>query len=481
MTARSETITNFGANVSFTPRSVYRPKSESEVLDILRAHKQEQIRVVGRLHAWSPLVESTEVIISLENLKSVQVAEREGQCVAVVGAGCQIKQMLAELRKSGLTSPALGLITEQTVAGAMATATHGSGRQALCHFAKAIRVAHYDSATGEPVISEVRTGDELRALQCSLGMLGVLLSVEIHPRAEYHIEEWLTMEPSLEQVMAAETTAPLQQFYYLPWNERFLVQHRFETQAPRSWLAPLYRLYWYLVIDVGLHLVILLFSRWLKSRRGIKWFFRWLAPCTLVRNWHVVDRSSDMLIMEHELFRHLEIELFVRRSNLQDAMDFTHAMIRHFGGEESLPQSWIERLPRGLSHSLPELFGSYTHHYPVCVRRVLPDQSMVSMSSGGDEDYYAVSFITYCAPNSRQAFFELAHALSQAMDSMFDARCHWGKYCPLDAGKVRRNYPELDSFLRIARAFDPKGQFTNGWLARIMPTTRTDEVVQKST
>ncbi len=480
MTARSETITNFGANISFTPRSVYRPKSESEVLDILRAHKRERIRVVGRLHAWSPLVESTEVIISLENLKSVQVAERDGQCIAVVGAGCQIKRMLGELRKSGWTSPALGLISEQTIAGAMATATHGSGRQALCHFAKAIRVAHFDSETGEPVISEVRMGDELRALQCSLGMLGVILSVEIHPRAEYFIEEWLTIEPSLEQVMAAETTAPLQQFYYLPWNERFLVQHRFESKARRSWLAPLYRLYWYLVIDVGLHLVILMFSRWLKSRRGIKWFFRWLAPCTLVRNWHVVDRSSDMLIMEHELFRHLEIELFVRRPNLQAALDFTRAMIRHFGGEESLPQSWRDQLPPDLSHRLPEFLGSYTHHYPVCVRRVLPDQSMLSMTSGGDEDYYAISFITYCAPNSRQAFFELAHALSEAMDKMFEARCHWGKYCPLDADRIRGNYPELQSFLRIARAFDAKGQFTNSWLAGIMPISGADEVVQKS-
>ncbi len=471
MTDRLETITNFGGNISFTPRQVFRPDSDSEVLDILRRHKHDQIRVVGRLHAWSPLVESTDVIISLENLKAVQIVERDGERVAVVGAGCQIKRLLAELQKIGMTAPALGLISEQTIAGAMATATHGSGRPALSHFAKAVRVAHFDPTTGEPIISDVRAGEELRASQCSLGMLGVILSIEIKPRAEYRIEEWLTMENSLDQVMAAESTAPLQQFYYLPWDERFLVQHRVETEAPRSWLAPLYRVYWFLVIDVGLHVVLVVLSRWLNSRRGVRWFFRWLAPLTLIRNWRVVDHSSDMLIMEHELFRHLEIELFVRRQHLPAAMDFTRALIRHFGGEEPLSQSWIDQLPPGLSNRLPELLGSHTHHYPVCVRRVLADNTMLSMSSGGQEDYYAISFITYCAVDSRQAFFELAQVLSESMGKILDARCHWGKHCPIDYARVRKDYPELESFLRIARKFDAKGQFLNSWLASIMPTS----------
>ncbi|MBL8889934.1 MAG: hypothetical protein JNL67_08130 [Planctomycetaceae bacterium] len=67
MPASLESIINFGANVSFTPRHDYRPENEPEVLDSLRRNRHEQIRVIGRLHAWSRLVESTDVIISLEN------------------------------------------------------------------------------------------------------------------------------------------------------------------------------------------------------------------------------------------------------------------------------------------------------------------------------------------------------------------------------------------------------------------------------
>ena len=68
-----------------------------------------------------------------------------------------------------------------------------------------------------------------------------------------------------------------------------------------------------------MHFVLLFLTRWLNSRRGVKFFYRWLMPWTVVRNWNVVDKSSAMLIMEHELFVHIEIEIFVKRSRLAAA------------------------------------------------------------------------------------------------------------------------------------------------------------------
>jgi hypothetical protein len=65
------------------------------------------------------------------------------------------------------------------------------------------------------------------------------------------------------------------------------------------------------------------------------------------------------------------------------------------------------------------------------------------------------------------------------MDKMFDARCHWGKYCPIDADRVRSNYPELENFLHVARTFDAQGQFSNGWLASIIPASVADVPLQK--
>ena len=85
--------------------------------------------------------------------------------------GCRIKQILQKLNASAdLTMPSIGLITQQTIAGAIATATHGSGRYSLSHYTTEIRVAAYDPETGARIYSW-NNGPELRAARCT-GLYG---------------------------------------------------------------------------------------------------------------------------------------------------------------------------------------------------------------------------------------------------------------------------------------------------------------------
>src|SRR5687768_2067929 len=100
------TIRNFGRNVSFTPQFYYEPRDEAEVLEILRRHRGRRVRAGGRVHSWSEIVRGDEVYVDLRNLCGVRV-EQDGDGVrAVVGAGCQIKRLLAELdRQAGATLP----------------------------------------------------------------------------------------------------------------------------------------------------------------------------------------------------------------------------------------------------------------------------------------------------------------------------------------------------------------------------------------
>src|SRR5262245_29572750 len=88
-------VINFGGNLRFTPRRYYVPQSEGEVLEILDRHAREQIRVVGSRHAWSEGIVSTDVIIDLCRLNTVEVSEpAPGEILATVGGGCQIKRLL---------------------------------------------------------------------------------------------------------------------------------------------------------------------------------------------------------------------------------------------------------------------------------------------------------------------------------------------------------------------------------------------------
>lgn len=174
MTADQRAVQNFGRNVSFQPKIVAEPKSEDEVLRILAEHRGSRIRVIGRLHSYSEAACCEDVLLDLRNLNSVRIKQRDKGVWATIGAGCQVKRVLAELeRQAGLTLSAVGLITEQAIAGAISTGTHGSGKHSLSHYVAEIRVATYDAATGEPVIRTINAGSELRAARCSLGCLRV--------------------------------------------------------------------------------------------------------------------------------------------------------------------------------------------------------------------------------------------------------------------------------------------------------------------
>ncbi len=407
---------NFGGNVRFTPRHLYAPTSEQEVLAILDRHVYGKVRAVGALHSWSPAVVCDDALVDLRHFDGVSIERRGDEVWATVGAGCRIKELLRKLHELGdVTMPSLGLITEQTIAGAIATGTHGSGKHSLSHYVDELRVAAYD-ASGKACIYTWNEGDALRAARCALGCMGLILAVRLRCVRRFDVAETVVPCATLDEVLAAERDFPLQQFYLLPHRWTYFAQRR--QVAPsfrprRTWSARLYRAYWYLGIDLGLHLVIKLLVSILKSPALIRFFYRHVLSKFILTNCTVTDHSNRMLIMEHELFQHLEIELFVPARHLRAAAAFVREVVAVFAGTAT-----------GADEELRQWRGSFTHHYAITFRRVLPDDTLISMASGREEPYYAISFITYSWP--REPFCALALFLARSMTRLYAARLHWG-------------------------------------------------------
>jgi FAD/FMN-containing dehydrogenase len=195
-----------------------------------------------------------------------------------------------------------------------------------------------------------------------------------------------------------------------------------------------------------------------------------VLPWTVIRGWRVMDRSDAMLIMEHELFRHIEIEAFVRRDQLAEALAFTEQLLRQADGEpQAISAGLRERLAAlGLWDAVAALAGKYTHHYPICIRKVLADDTLISMASGDGQAWYALSFVSYARPGDRDGFFRFARALTEGMTALFNGRLHWGKACPLTAIQAEALYPHLPEFRRVARRIDPQGVFRNRWVTETL-------------
>ena len=92
--------------------------------------------MVGAKHSWNAGLASDDVSVNLRHFDRVETTtDDEGGTWATVGGGCPLKVLLQELRvQADVTLPTLGLITEQTIAGAISTGTHGSGRHSLSHY-----------------------------------------------------------------------------------------------------------------------------------------------------------------------------------------------------------------------------------------------------------------------------------------------------------------------------------------------------------
>src|SRR5262249_37082301 len=159
-----------------------------------------------------------DALFDLRHLRQVEldpVAER-----VRVGGGCRLGRLLRKLEGKGWTLPTLGAITKQTVAGATATGTHGSGSPSLSHFVEEVRVATFDPASGEPYIATLRQGPELEAARCALGGLGIVVEMVLMVRRRYRIEERVVKTDRMDVVLDEHELHkwPLQQFALLPWS-----------------------------------------------------------------------------------------------------------------------------------------------------------------------------------------------------------------------------------------------------------------------
>ena len=470
-------LINFGRNVRWSSR-VVRPATEADVLELLAATADKTIRVISSGHSWSPIAANSDIALDLGALDAVTLIKSDGRDLVRVGAGCRVQSLLDRLHAmSDRTLPTLGVITKQTVAGAISTGTHGSGLQSLSHFVAAVRIAVFGAA-GKPEIRELTVGPELRAARCGLGCVGVLLSVDFETVPKYHVAETVRRYQSVEQTLAAFAEYPLTNFAfwahegYLSALERRIVERPLTGFI--SWLKTRwFRLSGLAFVDIGFTLLVL-GSRILGSA-AIK-LVQWIGPraLTFAKQGERIDDAEHVLTMRHDLFRHEEMEVFVRERDLARALRFAQAAIRFFAGDSAgFPDEFKDAIEKsGLAATLAEKKRSYVLHYPVYCRRVLPEDTLISMAASADEPWFSISFFTYDPPHKREPYYALCLFIAQTLRQLADVRPHWGKHFPLRYPESAASYPRFEEFRSICMVHDPNGVLRNAFTASVLNLPR---------
>lgn len=184
---------NWSGSVQFRPARVETPRSEAELVKAVRraAAEGRYVRPVGALHSSSQIIHADDVMLSLERLSGVKTTDLKAGEASVL-PGTLIREAGKTLRRAGLAMPIVGDIDTQSVAGAIATGTHGSGRS-FQNLATMLVGGRLVTASGEVIEFSAENDPELvRALRCSLGGLGVLSELRLRLLPAYRLvrREW---------------------------------------------------------------------------------------------------------------------------------------------------------------------------------------------------------------------------------------------------------------------------------------------------
>ena len=403
------------------PADEQRPRTEDELAAIVE--RARVVRPTGAGHSFMPLCASDDAIVSLEDLDG-ELTFSADRASARIPAGWSIKRLTAALWQHGLALANQGDVNPQSLAGAMATGTHGTGAGlgSLATFARGFRLVGADgSATWCDAATEP---DLFEAQRLSLGMFGIATEIECEVVPAFHLAERIEKRP---------------------WGE---VRERYfdlvrELRHVEFWFFP-------------------------HADSVILKTLELCGPC---------DPPPSTTDMEETAFRRLlNVGAFIPRlvPSLQRLMMRTdmsghrrgpaHAI---FASDRTIPFEEMEyEMPQAAGlDTLNELVGWIRKKrlpvsFPFEFRVVAPDDIWMSPMNAGP--VAAISMHQY-AKMPWRALFADAEAIFRARGG----RPHWAKRHTLTRDDVDALYPMAERYREVRRRADPAGKFLNPHLSEL--------------
>lgn len=227
---------NWSGLVRATPSRIAHAKDEAEIQSIVRAavERSEPLRVVGEAHSHSPLVAHDGVLLDVDALSGVVAVDAQAR-VATLRAGTRIHALGEPLRRAGVALLNQGDIDRQSIAGAIATGTHGTG-VALQNLSAGVVGLRIVLANGSVVDCHAGNEPELfTAARLGLGALGVVTEVRLRVRDAYRLRERMWLEEVgavLERLDALVHATRHFEFFWRPGKPQVACKALDETDEP---------------------------------------------------------------------------------------------------------------------------------------------------------------------------------------------------------------------------------------------------------
>ncbi|MFW0791439.1 D-arabinono-1,4-lactone oxidase [Gordonia sp. CPCC 205333] len=427
---------NWGGTETADPVSVRRPRSETDVAELISDAREHGLTVkpIGAGHSFSGIAVAPGVQVTLENLRGLRSVDSQTGRVTL-GAGTHLYEMPELLAPHGLAMPNLGDIDKQTLAGATSTGTHGTG-VGFGGISTQIVAATLVDGTG--TVRRIEESDrDLKAVALGLGALGIVTEVTLQcvpaftltaVEAPGHVDE------VLESFGDNVTRHDHYEFYWFPHTECTLTKTNTRGPADTPASGP-GRIRRYiddeLLSNSMLGLLCGIGARWpqvVPTFNNIAG--RALSPRT------ITDLSTKVFASERNV-RFREMEYAIPLEAVPTAVREVRSMIERRG---------------------------YRVSFPIEVRAAAADDLMLSTASGRVSGYIAAHRYSGDDATDSQKYFDDVEAIMIA----HQGRPHWGKMNTRDADYLRSVYPKFDDFGKVRERFDPERVFSNPYLERVL-------------
>ncbi|MCX5268227.1 FAD-binding protein [Streptomyces sp. NBC_00199] len=411
----TETVTNWAGNITFAAKELHRPHSLDALRSLVAA--AGRVRVLGSGHSFNRIAEpgGDGVLLSLSALSGEVEVDTAARTVRV-GGGVRYAELARRVHEHGLALANMASLPHISVAGSVATGTHGSG-VGNGSLASSVRGVEIVTADGSTVVLE-RGDERFGGAVTSLGALGVVTALVLDLEPAFRVEQHLFTELPLEGLDFEKVAGAA-----------------YSVSLFTDWDAPGFR------------------QVWLKRRTDEPLAdFPWAVPA--VRALHPVPGMPAVNCTEqlgvpgpwHERLPHFRAE-------------FTPSSGNELQSEYLLPRRHAVQALRAIDG----IRRTVSPVLQICeVRTVAADEQWLSPAYG--RDTVAVHF-TWIEDTA--SVLPVVRAVEAALEP-FEPRPHWGKVFETPAASVRGRYPRMDDFTALARELDPAGKFANDFVRDVL-------------
>ena len=417
--ASKDKLKNWAGNLEYSTDRLYSANSLEQVRSYVK--KQNKLKVLGTRHCFNNIADSTDNFLSLKPMEEMIALEPEARTVTV-DAGMTYGQLCPLLHSKGFALHNLASLPHISIAGAISTATHGSGEK-NGNLATAVSALEIVTAAGEVVkLSHQRDGEAFLGAVVGLGALGVITKITLDIQPTYMVRQYV--------------------YENLPLSA---VKDHFDAIESSAYSVSL-------------------FTDWRNQRVSEVWIK------SRVEKGQAFDATPEFFGAKRAT------------KNLHPIVEFS---AENCTEQMGVPGPWFERLPHFRMGFTPSAGKELQTEYFVPRRHAVEAILAVERLGDQISPHLMISEIRaiaadnlWLSPCYQQDCVTIHFtwkqdwpAVSKLMPviekelSAFKARPHWGKLFTMSPAELKTRYQKLRDFIQLCKKFDPHGKFRNEFLS----------------